>query len=54
MRSVGTDSYATLLSTLFADLIHGSLDPKGRTDILNQATPVFSHRSTAFRPPRPP
>src|SRR4051794_21102971 len=36
MRSVSTDSYATLLSTLFAELVHGSPDPKGRTYILNQ------------------
>ena len=29
-------SYATLLGTLFAELVHGSPDPKGRTYILNQ------------------
>jgi hypothetical protein len=36
MRSVGTDSYPTLLRTLFAELVYGSPNPRGRTYILNQ------------------
>ena len=31
-----TDSFATLLSTLFRELVHGSPDPGSRTYILNQ------------------